>query len=121
MSPIALETLRQSFYNVQESNSDLSMSFESKETQLASTEEHPAVGALSGCLYAVFVIALSGGMLLVNAFLCLTIYAALPKVQSEDIAARIGQMFFFIAPVVLMVVEWNLLDRVQRLFLRRNS
>lgn len=92
------------------------MDIKSKVKQLDGGSEQPTTAALSGCLYATFVIALSGGMLFVNAFLCLTIYAALPRVQSEDLAARIGQMFFFVAPVALMVVEWNLLDRVQRLF-----
>jgi hypothetical protein len=87
-----------------------------KTPKLEGDSERPTTSALSGCLYATFVIVLSGGMLFVNAFLCLTIYAALPRVQSEDLAARIGQMFFFVAPVALMVVEWNLLDRVQRLF-----
>jgi len=89
--------------------------------KLDGSTQRPTTAALSGCLYATFVIVLSGGMLFVNAFLCLTIYAALPRVQSEDLAARIGQMFFFVAPVALMVVEWNLLDRVQRLFSQKST
>ena len=72
--------------------------------------------SLSGMLYAVFVVAMSGMMLFMNAILCLTIYSALPKYNNEQIASRIGQLFFFIVPVMLMVVEWNLLDRLQRLF-----
>ena len=94
------------------------MSFESDGTKLGSYSDRPATGALSGCLYAVFVIVVSGGMLLMNAFVCLMVYAALPKLQSEDISARIGQMFFFVVPIMLLVVEWNLLDRLQRLFQR---
>lgn len=97
------------------------MDFKSTNLQVDGDIQRPTTAALSGCLYATFVIVLSGGMLFVNAFLCLTIYAALPRVQSEDLAARIGQMFFFVAPVVLMVVEWNLLDRVQRLFRQQST
>ena len=82
--------------------------------------EDAATSTLSGCLYATFVILVSGGMLLVNAFLCLSIYAALPKYENEAISSRVGQLFFFVAPVMLMVVEWNLLDRVQRLFGRQS-
>lgn len=78
----------------------------------------PIISALSGVLYALFVIGLSGGMLLINSMLCLSIYAVLPKYDNVEIAQRAGQMFFFIAPVVLMLVEWNLLDRVQRLLSR---
>lgn len=79
-------------------------------------EESQLAGALSGSLYVLFVVCLSGGMMLVNAFLCLTIYAAIPKPESKEIADRAGQMFFFVVPVLLMLLEWNLLDRVQRLF-----
>lgn len=92
------------------------MTYQPEASEADALTERPVASALSGCLYAVFVISMSGGMLLINAFLCLTIYAALPKVESEEISSRIGQMFFFVAPVLLMVVEWNLLDRVQRLF-----
>lgn len=73
---------------------------------------------LSGCMYAAFVISLSCVMLVVNAFLCIAIYAALPKYESVEISSRVGQLFFFIVPILLLVVEWNLLDRVQRLFQR---
>ncbi len=82
--------------------------------------ERPAAGLLSGCLYSAFVVSASGAMMLVNAFLCLTIYAALPKHSSQEVASRVGQLFFFIGPILLLIVEWNLLDRVQRLFQRQN-
>lgn len=83
--------------------------------------ERPIANAASGCLYAAYVVALSAGMLFLNALLCLTIYAALPKPGDEQIVSRIGQMFFFVAPIVLLIVEWNLLDRVGRLFRRGTS
>lgn len=77
--------------------------------------ERPVASAMSGCLYATFVIAVSGAMLLVNAMLCLSIYSAFPKSDDLQIAPRLGQLFFFVAPVLLMILEWNLLDRLQRM------
>jgi hypothetical protein len=84
-----------------------------------SQKERPFTAAISGCLYAALVITVSAGMLLTNAFLCLTIYAAIPKYGNEDLTSRLGQLFFIVAPVILMVVEWNLLDRVNYLFRSR--
>lgn len=84
-----------------------------------SFRERPVRSALSGCLYVGLVVVTSIGLLLVNALLCLTIYGAVPKPGNEELVARIGQMFFFVAPVLLLIVEWNLLDRLQRLFHRR--
>ena len=80
--------------------------------------ERPLTSAASGCLYAGFVVAISAGLLFLNALLCLTVYAVLPKSGDENVIARAGQMFFFIVPVLLLVVEWHLLDRIQRLFRR---
>lgn len=82
--------------------------------------ERPLASTASGCMYSFYVVALSAGLLFINALLCLTIYAAMPKHRDEQIASRIGQMYFFVVPVILLIVEWNLLDRLQRLF-RRNS
>lgn len=76
----------------------------------------PVRSALSGCLYVAFVVIVSVGLLLINALLCLTIYGAIPKSGSEELSARMGQLFFFVAPVLLLIVEWNLLDRLHRLF-----
>ncbi len=88
-------------------------------SEIDSFTERPITSSLSGCLYAAFVVFVSTGMLLVNAVLCLTIYAALPKYDNEQISSRIGQLFFFVAPILLLIVEWNLLDRLQRLFRSR--
>ncbi len=85
-------------------------------TEQPETLSERLAAAFSSSLYAIFVIALSGGMLLVNAIFCLTVYAAMPKYQNAQIAAQIGQFFFFIVPVLLMVLEWHLLDRIGRLF-----
>ena len=81
-------------------------------------KERPLVNAASGCLYALYVVGISGGLLFLNALFCLTIYPLLPKASSEQVSSRVGQMFYFIVPVLLLVVEWNLYDRIQRLFRR---
>lgn len=78
--------------------------------------ERPVQSALSGCFYVAFVVFISVGLLLINALLCVTIYSAIPKPNNDELTARIGQLFFFVAPVLLLIVQWNLLDRVQRLF-----
>ncbi len=79
--------------------------------------ERPVRSALSGCFYVAFVVAVSIGLLLINALLCLTIYGAIPKPDNnEELVARVGQLFYFVAPVLLLIVQWNLLDRLQRLF-----
>ncbi len=76
----------------------------------------------SASLYAIFVVAVSALMLVLNAVLCLSAHTAIllfgPEsiTQNPEIAPRASQMFYFIAPVVLMVLEWNLLDRLFRLF-----
>ncbi len=78
--------------------------------------ERPVRSALSGCFYVAFVVVVSVGLLLVNALLCLTIYGAVPKPNNEEVVARVGQLFFYVAPVLLLILEWNLLDRLNRLF-----
>jgi glycine cleavage system regulatory protein len=87
--------------------------------QVDSFTERPVRSALSGCLYATFVVSVSVSLLLVNALLCLTIYGAIPKSGSEALTSRLGQLFFFVAPILLLLVQWNLLDRLQRLFNRQ--
>ncbi len=87
--------------------------------QVDSFTERPVRSALSGCLYAAFVVSVSVGLLLVNALLCLTIYAAIPKSGNEALTSRLGQLFFLVVPVLLLFVQWNLPDRLQRLFSSR--
>ncbi len=78
--------------------------------------QHPLLNTLSVCLYIVFVVSVSAGLLFVNALLCLTIFAAVPKPFGEPLTSQLGQIFFFGAPILLLLVQWNLLDRLQRLF-----
>ncbi len=84
-------------------------------TDIDSFADRPVTSALSGLLYAAFVIAVSVGMLLLNALFCLTVYSSIPEYADEEIMDRVGQFFYFVAPVALMVVEWHLIDRIRRL------
>jgi hypothetical protein len=78
--------------------------------------------ALSSCVYATYVVGMSALMLVLNSVLCLSAHSALtlfgPEwlMKNPAVQPRASQMFYFVAPVLLMVVEWNLLDRIQRLF-----
>lgn len=87
-----------------------------QDNNVDSVTERPIASVASGCLYSFYVVGLSAGMLFLNALFCLAIYALLPKVEDEQIASRLGQLFFFVVPVLMLIVEWNLLDRLQRLF-----
>ncbi len=79
----------------------------------------PAVSAIT---YAVYVVVMSAMMLVLNSVLCLSAHSALTLFGPEwltknpTVFPRASQMFYFLAPVVLMVLEWNLIDRIQRLF-----
>lgn len=78
--------------------------------------------AISSGLYATYVVGVSALMLILNSVLCLSAHSALTLFGPEwltnnpAVQPQASQMFYFLAPVLLMVVEWNLLDRIQRLF-----
>ncbi len=80
------------------------------------------VAALSSSAYATYIVGMSALMLILNSVLCLSAHSAFTLFGPEwltknpAVQPRASQMFYFLAPVVLMVVEWNLLDRIQRLF-----
>ena len=83
--------------------------------------------ALASCTYAAYVVGVSALMLILNSVLCLSAHSALslfgPEwlMKNPVVQPRASQMFYFLAPVVLMLVEWNLLDRIQRLFSAEQS
>jgi hypothetical protein len=83
--------------------------------------------AISSCMYAAYVVGVSALMLILNSVLCLSAHSALslfgPEwlMKNPVVQPRASQMFYFLAPVILMVVEWNLLDRIQRLFSAEQS
>ena len=103
--------------NTSESNSANSSA--RQEPKLASEGLLPG---LSNLMYATYVVTMSAMMLVLNSVLCLSAHSALtlfgPEWLTENptIYPRASQMFYFLAPVALMVLEWNLLDRIQRLF-----
>lgn len=80
------------------------------------------VSAISNGAYAAYVVGMSALMLILNSVLCLSAHSALTLFGPEwltknpSVQPRASQLFYFLAPVVLMVLEWNLLDRIQRLF-----
>jgi hypothetical protein len=81
--------------------------------------------ALGSCGYLIFILIMSAGMLVVNSLLCLSVYSVFTIVgpsaivDNPQLAPYIGQLFFFLVPVLLTLLEWNLLDRLNRLFWRR--
>ena len=81
-----------------------------------SVTERPVASIASGCLYAVYVVSLSAGLLFLNALFCLYLYGALPKLDNEQFQARLGQLFYFTVPLLMLILEWHVLDRLQRLF-----
>ncbi|MEM7558846.1 MAG: hypothetical protein AAF394_06970 [Planctomycetota bacterium] len=87
-----------------------------EETQIDVVTERPVVSVVSGCMYAVMVVVVSGGMLFLNTLFCIAIYGLIPKVANEQVASGVGQLMFFSVPLILLVVEWHLVDRIQRLF-----
>lgn len=100
------------------------MSIKSEKPHPAGMPESQSMlsAALPSCMYATFVVGVSAMMLILNSVLCLSAHSALtlfgPEwlIKNPTIEPRASQMFYFLAPVVLMVLEWNLLDRIQRLF-----
>ena len=86
-------------------------------------EPNSLATSLSGCLYLLVVLSITTGMLIVNAIVCLSIHSAFMNMGSQPLAdstlaPHLGQLFFFLVPILLTVIQWNLLDRLDRLFRR---
>lgn len=104
----------------------------SKLSPLQAPESRPTSGAepnywstsLGGCAYVLGILVFSVIMLIVNAIVCLSVYSALvsfgpPQVfNNPGISPYIGQLFFFVMPILLTLLQWNLLDRLNQLFRR---
>ncbi|MCC6508388.1 MAG: ABC transporter ATP-binding protein [Pirellulaceae bacterium] len=97
------------------------------EPSLDDLDDQPTGGlstSMTGCGYLLFVLTVTTGMLITNAIVCLSIHSAVmsfgPKYMREPtgFGPHIAQLFFFIAPVVLTIIQWNLLDRLNRMFRR---
>lgn len=64
-------------------------------------------------------------MLIINAIACLSIHSAIKTLGPDEIvndptfAPYIYQLLFFVVPVILTVLQWNLYDRLKRIVGRR--
>lgn len=77
--------------------------------------------SVTGCGYLLFVLAVTTVMLIINAIVCLSIHSAVmsfgPRYMQDKsgLGPHFAQLFFFLAPVLLTIVQWNLLDRLNRI------
>ncbi len=75
---------------------------------------------LAGCGFILYTLSVTALMLLVNSVICVSLHTAFRNVAPElftdhaQIATPASQMFFFLAPIVLLIIEWNWLDRFSR-------
>ena len=72
-------------------------------------------GFAAGCLYALMIAETTGAMLFINGSIVLVFVSALAQ-SGYAIAARedIAQLLLLAVPVVMVVVEWKLIDYVWR-------
>ena len=88
-------------------------------------EPNSLMTSATGCLYLLILLVVSTGMLVVNAIVCLSVHSVLkifgPSaiVDNPSVAPHLFQLFFFVVPILLTFVEWNLLDRLSRMFLKQ--
>ena len=88
-------------------------------------EPNSLLTSATGCLYLLAILAVTTGMLVVNAVVCLSVHSVFKNfgpsaiVDNPSIAPHVYQLFFFVVPVLLTIVEWNWLDRLSRMFLQR--
>lgn len=85
-------------------------------------EPNSLTTSLSGCAFLLLILVVTTGMLIVNAVVCLSVHSAFMMfgpsviVDNASLAPYIGQLFYFLVPVLLTIIQWNLLDRLNRLF-----
>ena len=92
-----------------------------------SSEKEPSgiLVSLGGCIYLLSVLVATLCMLIVNAIVCLSVHSALKSLGSQSwvndptLAPFVYQLFFFVVPVLLTIIQWNLYDRLNRIFGRR--
>ncbi len=83
-------------------------------------QEPARTDSFAGCVFILFTLTVTALMLLINSVFCLSLHTAFrafaPELFSDNaqITTPLSQMFFFIAPIVLMILEWNWLDRMTR-------
>ena len=85
-------------------------------------EPNSLITSAGGCAYLLVVLLITTCMLIINAIVCLSIHSAFMSLGPEwlvgnaSLAPHVGQLFFFLVPVLLTIIQWNLLDRLDRLF-----
>lgn len=96
---------------------------EMSDVENASGDEPSSLAtSLSGCAYLLMLLSVTTCMLIINAIVCLSIHSAFMSlgpawiVDNATLAPHVGQLFFFLVPVLLTIIQWNLLDRLDRLF-----
>ena len=66
-----------------------------------------------GCGYLLLVCLIACVLLVVNAIVVRAVYVSfLPDTPSTDTEKRIGRAVMFVGPIVLLVIEWTLIDRI---------
>lgn len=82
--------------------------------------------SVSGCGYLLFVLAVTTVMLIINSIVCLSIHSAVmsfgPQYMQDKagLGPHVAQLFFFLVPVLLTILQWNLLDRLNRIMRGRS-
>ena len=71
----------------------------------------------NGCGYLVFVCLTACVLLVVNAIVIRAMYEGLPPETPPVVKdPRFGRAVLFVGPILLLVVEWTLIDRLKDLF-----
>lgn len=84
--------------------------------------KHVFTQSMPGCAFVFLTISVTAFMLVINAVLCLSIHSTIRThaqtlfADNPNVANPISQLFFFIGPTLLTIIQWNLLDRIIRLF-----
>ncbi len=79
---------------------------------------------ISNLLYLSFVLLATTAMLIINAVVCMSMFSVFVDLgpetvmKNQSLAPHLRQLFYFVVPVVLTILEWNLFDRLNRLFRR---
>lgn len=78
-------------------------------------------GLKAGCLAAFFSVFVGCVMLVLNGGIVASIYVALRPLQPDLLGRpQFSQLVFFLGPVVLLVIEWMLMDALTDRLRRRS-
>lgn len=83
-------------------------------------ESPQALGCFSGCLYVLGLTLVASALLFVNGGMVLAVFRSLSHLLPSSFSdQRIVQFVLFVAPVLLLVLQWMMLDVVMRVIRRR--